>query len=257
METPFLSCTDVHKIFHKKGAEYNVLRDINFTIQRGEIIRIFGRSGVGKSVLLSLLCGIDRPTSGEINFQGMPLHQLSASQLAHLRSKEIGIIFQNFNLISYWTALENVEAAFSSRAVSRQSVRDSAIQILTQLGLRDRLSNMPAELSMGEQQRIALARTLIKKPKLILADEPIGEVDSETAEMMVSLLHEHVENYGATLIITTHGHFPERDADRCFEILDGQLLNKEKIHNVSSIKENTSSECHLVKNHVDGFDFEV
>ncbi len=217
-----LNCNNVTKSYaSRKGQEIPILRDINLTVTAGEILIITGRSGCGKSTLLSLLAGLDRPTSGVINFDGEELQTLNNEKLADLRRNKIGIIFQNFNLLPSWTAFENIEAALLHTDMLSAERVEKVTSLLDQLGLTAQSENLPAEMSMGQQQRVAIARTLVHTPTLILADEPTGDVDPETAQEIINLLLLPVRQHGATLIITTHGNFPLDIADRVVVLSDG------------------------------------
>ena len=192
-------------------------------VKPGEIVTITGRSGEGKSVLLWLLSGLDRPDSGQVVFMGRSLDGLSNRELARLRGDEIGIIFQNFNLVASWTAVENVESAMRHNGMNPQERRQKAVAALAELGLGERLDNLPAELSIGQQQRVAIARTLVNDPTLILADEPTGDVDPETAREIIDLLLAPVKEKGATLIVATHGNLPLDEAHRMLVLKEGRL----------------------------------
>jgi putative ABC transport system ATP-binding protein len=172
-----------------------------------------------------LLGGLDRPTSGSINLDGEELQSLDNERLANLRRNKIGIIFQNFNLLPSWTAFENVEAALLHTSMGMAERAEKVTALLNQLGLMEQVDNLPAEMSMGQQQRVAIARTLAHTPSLILADEPTGDVDPETAQEIIDLLLIPVRQHGATLIITTHGNFPLNIADRVLTLNDG-IINE-------------------------------
>lgn len=218
-----LKCSNLEKAFKVRGKDIAVLKRISFSVLPGEIVTITGRSGEGKSVLLWLLSGLDKPDAGEIRFKEQSLTNLSNSALAQLRRNEIGMIFQNFNLVESWTALENVESALRHCGLNLDKQREKAVEVLEELGLGDRLDNLPAELSIGQQQRVAIARTLINEPELIIADEPTGDVDPETAAEIIDLLVAPVKERGATLIVATHGNFPLRAAHRVLILKNGSL----------------------------------
>ncbi|MDD2997430.1 MAG: ABC transporter ATP-binding protein [Erysipelotrichia bacterium] len=218
-----LQVENLGKTFNTRNASIKVFADVTFSLGSGEIIAITGRSGVGKSTLLSLLSGLDRPTSGKVLFQEKSLEELSLSQLAELRANKIGMIFQSFNLISSWTALENVEAVLMHQGLLAVARKQKAVKILTELGLKDRLDNYPAELSVGQQQRVAVARTLVNDPVLILADEPTGDVDRETAQEIVDLLLPRVRSAKTSIIVATHGSFDLSCADRVLTLKDGVM----------------------------------
>lgn len=224
MKDTLLECRNLHKVFSVRGKNIAVLKGVGFSIAMGEVVVISGRSGAGKSVLLWLLSGLDRPTSGEVIFEDIKLGHLSNSEMAKLRHDKVGIIFQNFNLVASWTALENVEAALWANGLDNEAMRRKAIGILSDLGLGNRMDNLPTELSIGEQQRVAVARTLANDPILILADEPTGDVDPETGQEIIEMLTARVKDKKAALIVATHGNFPLDIADRVLRLKDGELL---------------------------------
>jgi putative ABC transport system ATP-binding protein len=218
-----LICQNVTKSFQTHEGSVTPLDGMTFSVQSGEKVVITGKSGVGKSVLLSLLCGLDSPSSGEISYGGESTARFSAAEWNRLRLSEIGIVFQNHNLIASWTVIENVEASLIHESDSQKMKRRRAQEILSRLGLGRRLHHLPHQLSMGEQQRVAIARTLIRHPKLILADEPTGDVDSGTGHEIMNLLFQAVEDNNAALIVATHGHFTLDDMDRIYVLECGRL----------------------------------
>lgn len=193
-------------------------RNINFTIKKGELVVILGPSGAGKSTLLNLLGGMDSPTSGEIIIDGVDIARFSAKQLTTYRRKDVGFVFQFYNLVPNLTAKENVELA---TAVVKDSL-DSR-QILCQVGLEKRLDNFPAQLSGGEQQRVAIARALAKKPKLLLCDEPTGALDYATGKQVLGLLQQASRQQKQTVIIVTHNSALAQMADRVLYINDATV----------------------------------
>jgi ABC-type lipoprotein export system ATPase subunit len=218
-----LECRELTKSFRTREGAFMPLDGVTFSVQAGEKVVITGKSGAGKSVLLSLLCGLDDASSGEIVYRGEAVNRFSALAWNRLRSSEIGIVFQNHNLIASWTVLENVEASLIHESGAPGQKRERSADILSRLGLGRRLNHLPHQLSMGEQQRTAVARTLIRDPKLILADEPIGDVDPETGLEIMNLLYQAVDEKGATLIAATHGHFPLDGMDRVYVLKDGKI----------------------------------
>ena len=229
-DNPILKCNAITRSFKVRGKVIEVLSGINLEIYPGELVVIRGRSGEGKSVLQWILSGIDSPTSGEVFIEGISYNCFSREELSDIRRKKIGLIFQNFNLIPSWTALENVESALlNNHDLSAKEKTDKAASILIQLDLGARLDNLPAELSVGQQQRVALARALINDPSLIIGDEPTGNVDDETAKEMLDILIPYVREKRSAMVITTHGHFTGLHlADRYFELKDGKLIEVDK-----------------------------
>jgi putative ABC transport system ATP-binding protein len=224
MNNPILKCSQITKSFKIKNKPIEVIKGIDLEVFPGELIVIKGRSGEGKTVLQWLLSGIDSPDSGEILFEGTPYNKLTPEELANIRRKKIGLIFQNFNLIPSWTALENVESALLNSGLSIDERKQKAESMLTRMELGERLNNLPVELSVGQQQRVALSRALINEPSLIIADEPTGNVDDETARDMLNILLPYVKEKKNAMVVTTHGHFTElQHADRLFHLKDGKL----------------------------------
>jgi putative ABC transport system ATP-binding protein len=221
-----LKCEDLTKNFYVKQKEIPVLKGIDLSINKGEIVVISGKSGTGKSTLLWILGGLERPTSGKLIFEGHSINDLSNEDLAVLRRKKFGIIFQNFNLLPSWTAFENVEAAMLHTGISKSVRKERAKTLLDELGLGDRLDNLPSELSIGQQQRVAIARAIANDPSIIIADEPTGDVDPETAKEIIAHLITPVKEKKVTLIVATHGVFPLNVANRIFYMNDGKLIQK-------------------------------
>lgn len=225
MNNPILKCNQITKSFKIKNKPIEVIKGIDLEVLPGELIVIKGRSGEGKTVLQWLLSGIDSPDSGEILFEGTPYNKLTHEELANIRRKKIGLIFQNFNLIPSWTALENVESALLNSGLSIDERKQKAESMLTRMELGERLNNLPIELSVGQQQRVALSRALINEPSLIIADEPTGNVDDETARDMLNILLPYVKEKKNAMVVTTHGHFTElQHADRLYHLKDGKLI---------------------------------
>ena len=220
-----LNVENLSKSFDVRGNQLKIFSDISFAVKPGEVLLISGRSGVGKSTLLGILSGLDRANSGKIIFKDKDLTAMTLNELAELRAKHIGMIFQSFNLIQTWTALENVEAVLMHRGIDAAERRKRATEILEELGLGERLANLPAELSVGQQQRVAIARTMVHRPDLILADEPTGDVDEETASEIMTLLMERVKKDKISMIAASHGAFNKKYADRELLLKDGKICD--------------------------------
>ncbi len=199
----------------------NALRDVNIEIRRGEYVAIMGPSGSGKSTLLSMLGGLDRPTSGEVYFEGQPLSAMK--NLDRFRSEKIGFVFQSFYLLPTLTALENVQIPmFESKTPPKQRVA-KARELLASVGMSHRENHLPSRLSVGERQRVAIARALANDPLLLFGDEPTGNLDSRTADAILHLFDRLHDERGVTLVIVTHSDEVAACADRIIHIRDGQV----------------------------------
>jgi len=214
---------NLRKNFYLKKKEIQVLKGLDLTVRRGEKVVITGKSGSGKSTLINLLAGLEPPTSGEIVFDGKLLNGLSNNEMSALRHRRTGIIFQNFNLLPSWNACENVEAVLFFSELPRDKRRKRAVELLNGVGLGDRLDNLPAELSMGQQQRVAVARALANEPEIIFADEPTGDVDPETAGEITKILFSWIGQRNTTLVTVTHGELPLGLFDTVYSLRDGIL----------------------------------
>lgn len=217
----------VTKSFRLHEHAIRVLDGVSLTVCPGEVVVISGRSGAGKSTLLALLAGLDTADSGTITLLGQSLGNMGNEALADLRRRSVGFVFQNFQLLPSWTAAENVDAVLMNAGIHPTERRERVIGMLTDLGLQNHLDNLPGELSVGQQQRVALARTLVNRPQIIFADEPTGDVDNETAGEMLELLMERVRSKEVTLVVATHGAFPLDLADRRLTLRDGRLEENE------------------------------
>src|ERR671914_2066262 len=201
------------------------LDTLNLTIKRGEFVAIFGPSGSGKTTLLQLLGALDRPSAGSIHFDGRPLERLGDSALAELRLRALGFIFQQFNLIPTLTAAENVEAALAPLAQSRKERREAAAEHLEAVDLGPRSRHLPSQLSGGEQQRVAIARALTCSPRVVLADEPTGNLDTSNGELVMDLLARLHSELEITLVLVTHDEWIAERADRVLRLADGRLVS--------------------------------
>lgn len=209
---------------HLRGeTEIRALRGVSCDIERGSFSFIVGPSGSGKSTLLYLIGALDEPTSGEIIVDGQSLSGLSQTARDRYRRSDVGFIFQSFNLLSNLSAVENVLVPFLPRGVSGE-LRQQAIDLLKRVGLADRLDHRPNQLSGGEQQRVAIARALLKHPKLVLADEPTGELDSRSGQEVFNYLRELHQSQNTTVVVVTHDERYFTDQDRVITLQDGQVL---------------------------------
>jgi putative ABC transport system ATP-binding protein len=213
----------VGKAFVRGQLVVNALQEVNLTIEAGEFVALEGPSGSGKTTLLQLLGALDRPSSGRVLFDGRDLAQLPDGELAELRLRSFGFVFQQFNLIPTLTALENVQAKLAPTGLSTVGLRQRAEALLAEVGLADRAEHLPAHLSGGEQQRVAIARALSVEPRVILADEPTGNLDSTTGSEIVEILAALAANRGTTVIVATHDAGLAGRAQRRLGIRDGRL----------------------------------
>lgn len=218
-----ISIHQLHKTYHRGAESVEAIRGIDLEIEKGEFIVILGPSGGGKSTLLNLIGGIDHPTSGTVLFNEFALEKASEESLTIFRRDHIGFIFQFYNLISALNVVENVSLPLLAKGGSFKQAKTKAIQILTSVGLENRLDHLPHELSGGEQQRVAIARSIITDPELVLADEPTGDLDSVAALEVTSLMHDLNKRMGITFIVATHNLLLTERADRVFELRDGQI----------------------------------
>lgn len=218
-----LEARDLVKDYFDGTRVLRVLRGAELQVRAGESISIMGASGAGKSTLLHLLGALDRPTTGMVTLAGKEFSKLGNSDLAVLRNKSVGFVFQFHHLLSEFNALENVMVPGLIAGRGGDALRQRAQQLLETLGLGDRLTHRPSKLSGGEQQRVSLARALVNNPHLILADEPTGNLDAESAENVIELLWQHTRQNGRSLIIVTHEPDIARRADRRLRLKDGKL----------------------------------
>jgi putative ABC transport system ATP-binding protein len=215
--------TGVTKDYQKGRATVHALRGVDLVIEDGEWLAIQGPTGHGKTTLLQMLGGLDRPTSGIIDFNGQDLAQMRESQVTNVRATSIGFIFQTFNLIPTLSAQENVETALVPLGMSARERRERAVKALADVGLGDRAKHLPSELSGGQQQRVAIARALVKEPRVLLADEPTGNLDEDTRDEIISLLERLWRDRGLTMVLVTHDSPVARRAQRIAVMQNGKL----------------------------------
>jgi putative ABC transport system ATP-binding protein len=221
--TPVIETQNLSRSFGKSGAEVVAVNRVSLSVGEGELLMLMGPSGSGKTTLLAMLGCILRPSSGEIRVLGKDVGSLSSKALARLRGEAIGFVFQGFNLLSALTAWENVALAGDFLVRRPRSMRLRTVEILTKIGLGHRLHHLPEYLSAGEKQRVAFARALVNSPRIILADEPTANLDSENRDRVVDLLRQAAEEQNVGVVIATHDERIRRVADRVVRIEDGRL----------------------------------
>jgi len=217
---------EVTRLYQMGTTQVTALDHVSICVDAGEFVSIQGTSGSGKSTLLNLLGGLDRPTSGEVLFDSNPLGPLSKKQMARYRRHSVGMIFQNFNLIPTMTAAENVKLALAFGGMRGVTRNERASALLNRVGLSGRMDHRPSELSGGEQQRVAIARALANSPRVLLADEPTGNLDSTRARELLQLLREMVAREGLTVLLVTHDHeLASSYSDRIIMMKDGKVID--------------------------------
>ena len=227
--TSILEAVDLVKEYPQIGEPLRVLKGINLKIEESEFIAIMGPSGSGKSTLLNMLGALDKPTSGKVYVRGVDISTLNDNQLADLRNKEIGFIFQFFNLISRMDALGNVMLPMAIAGVPRGERIERAGKILEMVGLGDRSHHKPSELSGGEQQRVAIARSLVNDPSVLLCDEVTGNLDSKTGDDIMHLLKNLNEEQGKTFVLITHDPMVAQSTKRLIQLHDGMIMGEKRI----------------------------
>jgi putative ABC transport system ATP-binding protein len=217
-----LELQDIHLNYKTESTAVEVIRGVSLKINSNESVAIVGKSGSGKTSLIMLIAGLERPNSGKIIFEGEDISQYSEDRLADIRKRKIGIVFQSFYLIPNYTALENVSLVLEINKVP--DAKKKSMELLEQFGLKDRINHFPSQLSGGEQQRVAIARSIVLNPKLILADEPSGNLDSENSKLIMSLLFKYCKQNRSSLVLVTHDQMLAKECDRIIEIKDGKII---------------------------------
>ncbi len=223
---PVLEARSITRRFIKDAQRVEVLRGVDLQVRRGEAVVITGASGVGKSTLIHILGALDRPSEGAVLYEGEDVFRMDDRSLAAFRNRRIGFVFQFHYLLSELTALENVMVPALILGLSRARAREKAEAVLESLGLGDRLTHRPGELSGGEQQRVAIARALVLRPPVVLADEPTGNLDERTGDRVSDLLLEMREVFGTTLVVVTHNMRLASKMDRRLELAEGRLRER-------------------------------
>ncbi|MXP51732.1 lipoprotein-releasing ABC transporter ATP-binding protein LolD [Pantoea sp. Seng] len=221
--TPLLQCRDLCKRYQEGSVQSDVLRNVAFSLQPGELTAIVGSSGSGKSTLLHLLGGLDAPTSGDVVFDGKSLNAMSSAAKAELRNRELGFIYQFHHLLPDFTALENVAMPLLIGKTAKAEAASRALEMLAAVGLEKRAAHRPSELSGGERQRVAIARALVNRPRLVMADEPTGNLDARNADAIFKLLGELNQQQGTAFLVVTHDLNLAKRLNRQMEMRDGQL----------------------------------
>ena len=225
MNEPLLSARGLSKSYVMGRRTLEVLRAVDLDVARGEFLALRGASGAGKSTLLHLIGGLDTPNAGEICFDGQKVSKFSESELTHFRNRRVGFVFQAYHLLPELTALENVVLPARIARITPGRAAKRAAELLARVGLMDRLDHKPSELSGGEQQRVAIARALINEPELLLADEPTGNLDSQTGGEIIELLKTLRPEKQMTLVIATHDTKVAASAPRVIELVDGRIAS--------------------------------
>jgi putative ABC transport system ATP-binding protein len=230
LSNPMITVEALRKSLRTGSTRVDILRGLDFAIEKGEFVAIMGASGSGKSTLLGLLAGLDNPSSGDVRWQGTAISYLPENELAQLRGRTIGFVFQSYQLIPTLTALENVLLPYelNSDAGGRRAGMERARELLTSVGLAERLDHYPVQLSGGEQQRVALARAFMLRPPIVLADEPTGNLDSTNGQHVLSLLLDLNRKEGTTLVLVTHDPALAAHASRRIILRDGAIVAEER-----------------------------
>jgi len=226
-DTALIRLEGLGKVFYTDEVETHALSDVHLDVRKGEYVAISGPSGCGKSTLLSILGLLDSPTGGTYDLNGTPVQHLGASQRSRIRNREIGFIFQSFNLIGDLTVYENVELPLTYRGMRASERKERTTRALERVGMGHRAKHLPSQLSGGQQQRVAVARALVGEPSILLADEPTGNLDSRNGEAVMELLRD-LHRAGSTICMVTHDVRFSRHADRTVHLFDGRVVSEEE-----------------------------
>jgi putative ABC transport system ATP-binding protein len=222
-----IETANLSKVYRlRSDGEVKAVNDVNLRVRKGEFLTVLGPSGSGKTTLLNLLGGLDKPTTGEVRIDGLELSRLTERDLVRVRREKVGFVFQAFNLIPTLTAIENVEAALAPTGVSRSKSLERSSYLLEFVGLGQRMHHLPAELSAGEQQRVAIARAFANEPKIILLDEPTGNLDTATGREIMEICHRTSKEHDQTVVAVTHARYVREHTDRLLYMRDGKLYTQ-------------------------------
>src|SRR5512133_2475416 len=213
------------KVFAMGENEVHALDGVSFSVEKGEMVSIMGPSGSGKSTLMSIVGCLDVPTFGSYVLDGSPVEKMNDTQLADVRNRKIGFVFQQFNMLARTSALENVELPLTYTGIGARAVKERALKALELVGLKDRIKHHPSELSGGQQQRVAIARALANDPAILIADEPTGALDSKTGAEIMDLFQSLHRDIGQTVIMVTHDSFIARHTERIIRLADGRIIS--------------------------------
>lgn len=221
-----IECISLNKQYKGRNVLITAVRDVSLKIEKGEFILLKGRSGAGKSTLLNLIGGLIAPTSGKVTIDGFIVNQLDNKSLSNLLLNRVGIVFQGFNLLPTYDIYENIEVALAPRGLSKREIKKLAIPYFERFGLSEMMHLLPEELSTGQQQKVAVIRTLIRQPSIILADEPTASIDDIAAGEILELMRNLCNEQNVTIILATHGIVPETIADRMIVMENGKVINQ-------------------------------
>ena len=224
---PAIDIRNVTKVYKVGSVEVNALRGVSLKIEQGEICCIVGRSGLGKSTLLNVMAGLEPVTSGEIVIANKHMERMTQSELIVFRQKHVGFIFQSFNLLPYYTAVENVAFPLSFRGVLPNKRNKLAREMLKEVGLESHMNHKPTQMSGGQQQRVGIARALVTNPDIVFADEPTGNLDSSTSDEVMHMIVDTLRKHNRTLVMVTHDPNMAEYADRVIHLLDGRIVKIE------------------------------
>lgn len=224
---PIIVVQNLKKVYRTEAVKLVALNNVDLEIMPGESCAIVGTSGSGKTTLLSLIAGLESPTSGKIYIKKKPIHKMNEKELVDFRLKNVGFVFQSFNLMETMTAVENVALPLMFKGISKQKRNKAAKKILIEMGLKEHLLHRPSQLSGGQQQRVSIARAIVSKPEIIFADEPTGNLDSATSVQIMDIISKIAKSRGATLLFVTHDVEKAAYADKIIHIIDGKVAQIE------------------------------